>query len=126
MRRPLWILGALGGIAFGLSATLAPAGEVPRRPGGEPVTISVAEGRLHGVLEEVAGQANGELWISSGVENPPLSISATGLPVRDVLEGLCARDRCRWKIVTSIVVWAPQEPTPEWSLSPGGARPCQP
>ena len=126
MRRPLWILGALGGIAFGLSATLAPAGEARKRPGWEPVTISVAEGRLQGVLEQVAGQVNAELWISPGVENPPLSMSATGLPVRDVLEGLCARERCRWKMVTSIVVWDSQEPTPEWSLSPGGANPCQP
>ncbi|HEV2853268.1 MAG TPA: hypothetical protein VHC97_10735 [Thermoanaerobaculia bacterium] len=86
----------------------------------------MAEGRLHGVLEQVAAQANADLWISPGVENPPLSISATGLPVRDVLKDLCERDRCRWKIVTSIVVWDSEEPTPEWSLSPGEAKPCQP
>lgn len=124
MRRPRWILGGFASLAFWLSATLAPAGLVPRRPGSEPVTLSVAEGRLHGVLEDVATQANADLWISPGVEDQPLSISATGLPVRDVLEGLCARDRCRWKMVTSIVVWGGEEPTPEWSLSPGGEKPC--
>jgi len=126
MRKPLLTLGVFGGLAFWLSAILAPAGPVPQRPGSEPVTISVAEGRLQGVLEQVAAQANADLWISPGVENLPLSISATGLPVREVLKGLCARDRCRWKVVTSMVVWDREEPTPEWSLPPGRAKPCQP
>jgi hypothetical protein len=94
--------------------------------GTEPITISVEEGRLHAVLEDVAAQANARLWISPGVENRPLSFSAEGAPVKDVLSDLCEGDRCRWKVVTSIVVWDSQEPTPEWSLYPDRAKPCQP
>jgi hypothetical protein len=114
MRKTLSIFGVFAGIVFW------------PKPGSEPITISVENGRLRGVFKEVAAQANADLWMSSGVEDVPLSISATGLPVRDVMSALCERDRCRWKLVTSIVVWDRQEPTPEWSLSPAGAKPCQP
>lgn len=122
MRKIFSKFGVLGGIAFWLSASSHQAA----RPGSEPITISVEDGRLHGVFKEVAAQANARLWISPGVENRPLSFSAAGVPVRDVLSDLCGGDRCRWKMVTSIVVWDSQEPTPEWSLSPHGAKPCQP
>jgi hypothetical protein len=120
MRKPLWIFGVFGSIAFWPSAILDP------RPGSEPITISVEDGRLHGVFKNVAAQVNARLWISPGVENVPVSFSAEGVPVRDVLSDLCERDRCRWKMVTSIVVWDRREPTPEWSLSPDEGRPCQP
>jgi hypothetical protein len=114
MRKTLSILGVFAGIVFW------------PKPGSEPITISVEDGRLHGVFQEVAEQANARLWISPGVENVPVSFFATGVPVRDVLSDLCEGDRCRWKLVTSIVVWDRQEPTPEWSLSPAGGQPCQP
>jgi hypothetical protein len=120
MRRAVLIF---GGIAFLLSGRLDPAGSLL---GSEPVTMSVEEGRLHGVLGQAATQANARLWISPGVEDRPLSFSATGVPVKDVLSDLCEGDRCRWKMVTSIVVWDRREPTPEWSLSPDEAKPCRP
>lgn len=96
------------------------------RPGSEPIKISVQDGRLHDILREIAGQARAQLWMSSGVENRQMSYSAAGAPVRDVMSELCERDRCRWKVVTSIVVWDSKEPTPEWSLIPAqGGQPWQ-
>lgn len=92
------------------------------RPGSEPIEISVQDGRLHDILREVAGQTQAQLWMSPGVENRHLSYSAAGVPVRDVMSELCERDRCRWKVVTTIVVWDSKEPTPEWSLSPAQGR----
>lgn len=114
MKKALSIFGVVAGIAFW------------PRPGSEPITLSVEDGGLHGVLQEVASQANASLWISQGLEDVPVTFSAQGVPVRDILSDLCEGDRCRWKMVTSIVVWDSQEPTPEWSLSPGRAKPCPP
>ena len=111
MRKTLSIFGVVAGIVFW------------PKPGSEPITISVEDGRLHAVFKEVAAQANARLWLSPGVDDVTVSFSAEGVPVRDVLSDLCERDRCRWKMVTTIVVWDRQEPTPEWSLSPDGARP---
>jgi hypothetical protein len=91
-------------------------------PGWEPVTISADDGRLHDILRQVSEQAQAQLWLSPGINNPHLAYSAAGAPVRDVLSELCERERCRWKMVTSIVVWDSNEPTPEWSLTAPGTE----
>lgn len=131
MKRALSILGALGGALLILvePPAMHQGQEWPMReplcysrPGSEPIEISVQDGRLDDILKEVAGQARAQLWMSPGVENRHLSYSAAGVPVRDVMSELCEGDRCRWKVVTSIVVWDSKEPTPEWSLSPAQGR----
>lgn len=138
MKKAISVLGAMSA-ALLLKASLlqppSPHGGMPwpmrsvRRealttmPGEALITIDVEDGHLHEVFRDVAEQAQSQLWISPGVDNFQLSYSAAGAPVKDVLSELCERDRCRWKLVTSIVVWDSTEPTPEWSLGNVGSRP---
>lgn len=150
MKRVLSILGAFSG-ALLLRASLIEAPALDRgqawpmgsiqqrdgladsrlyfRPGSEPISISVQDGRLHDVFGKIAQQAKAQLWMSSGVENPPWELSRRGgLPPSLWLNASAAfTAQVRpWRAVPSVhcaALWGASPPDQIFGLGQAGRPP---
>jgi hypothetical protein len=78
------------------------------------VTLHAKEEPLREVLLGISNQTGSRLKIEGRIPDIPVSLSANGKHLFQVMDALCENEVCRWKWESYLVVWPAGDPTPEW------------